>query len=165
MRLGVAALIAAGALVLGCGGDGEDQSREIEVAGRSAKDKKIARDLREYIERECRRTSGLEEFRAAIARAEEPPPRVLRRAIRRRYGSIAGAFRTQRAVCAGYRTIEVHGGVITVLVALRDDQLGRMGASDVCNVIQGADVADFTAGHRVLGEDGFELTACPARPD
>lgn len=107
--------------------------------------------------------SSLEELRAAIARAEEPPPPAIRSYLVRRYGSIERAFQSSRQVCRSYRMISVEGGVITVETALPDDRLGRIGASDLCNTIQGADVADFTPGHRVLGADGFELAECPAR--
>jgi hypothetical protein len=154
--------LALSSLLFGCGGGGEENAGRIEVSGGSAEDERIGNELRTYIERDCRRVSSLAELRASIARAAEPSPAAIRRYLVRRYGSIEQAFQSSRQVCRSYRSISVDDGVITVETALEDDRLGRIGASDVCNTIQGSDVADFTRGHSVLGRDGERLATCPA---
>jgi hypothetical protein len=148
--------------VVACGGDGEERGAGIELSGDSSRDEEIARDLRIYIERGCRRLSSLEEWRASIARAEEPPPPVLRTYLARRYGGVDRAFESFSGICQSYRAIRVGDGVITVETELQGNR-AKLLASDVCDTIQGSDVADFTRGHRVLGEDGSELAKCPAR--
>jgi hypothetical protein len=161
VRLAVVATALA-VVLAGCDGGGEEDAGRIDVSGGSAKDEQIGADLRAYVERGCGRVSSLDEWRAMIARAEEPPPRVLRGYFVRRYGGVDRAFESFRITCRSYRAIVVEGGVITVETALRG-YLARVRAGDVCNTIQGSDVADFTRGHRVLGEDGSELAECPAR--
>jgi hypothetical protein len=53
---------------------------------------------------------------------------------------------------------------IAVVTTLRRNRQGRRGARELCRVIQGSDVADFTPGHRVLGLNDVLLRRCRARP-
>jgi hypothetical protein len=159
----LAAVAAALAVVLaGCGKGGEDEERGtlIEVTATSGRDREIGTELHSYLEDGCQRIGSLEEWRAGIVLSEEP--RVLRRYLAHRYGGVDRAFESFRSMCESYRAIRVEDGVITVETALRGG-LARVRGSDLCNLIQGSDVADFTPGHRVLGDDGSQLAECPAR--
>ena len=58
-------------------------------------------------------------------------------------------------------SISVVDGVITIDTALDlGEPSGRAAADQICALIQGSDVADFTPGHTVLGD---EAVVCPAR--
>jgi hypothetical protein len=58
-------------------------------------------------------------------------------------------------------SISVVDGVITIDTALDfSESSGREAADQICALIQGSDVADFTPGHTVLGD---EAVVCPAR--
>jgi hypothetical protein len=60
-------------------------------------------------------------------------------------------------------SISVVGGVITIDSTLNfSEPSGRAAADQICGLIQGSDVADFTPGHTVLGESD-EHVVCPAR--
>lgn len=59
------------------------------------------------------------------------------------------------------RLYRVRAGVITIRTALRPP--GRRASRRICLGIQGADVADFTPGHRVLGRRGVVLRRCRHR--
>ena len=60
-------------------------------------------------------------------------------------------------------SISVVGGVITVETALDVfEPAGREAAAEICLLIQGSDVADFTPAHTVRGE-GNQRIVCPAR--
>jgi hypothetical protein len=61
------------------------------------------------------------------------------------------------------RTVLVRRGVITITTSLPRDAESRRRAAELCSLIQGADVADFTPGHRVRGRRGRTLRTCPAR--
>jgi hypothetical protein len=63
------------------------------------------------------------------------------------------------------RGIVVQRGVIAVATELRRDRYGKRVARDICNLIQGSDVADFTPGHTVFGHDDVRLRRCRARPE
>jgi hypothetical protein len=69
-------------------------------------------------------------------------------------------------------SITVAGGVITITTSA---DLGEVNAhlsevtgrqvtvtDEICSLIQGSDVADFTPGHTILGRDG-ERAVCAAR--
>jgi hypothetical protein len=59
-------------------------------------------------------------------------------------------------------SIGVEDGVITVNTTLDlAESSGRAAADEICGLIQGSDVADFTPGHTVRGEG--EPIACPCR--
>jgi len=63
------------------------------------------------------------------------------------------------------RAIEVRRTVFTVRSSLRRTKPGRGAAGEICSLIQGADVADFTPGHAVRGRDGRRIRRCPTRRD
>jgi hypothetical protein len=71
-------------------------------------------------------------------------------------------FRRNAAPAPWYSEVElitVAGGVVTVDTTLNLDQRqGRKAAAEICNLIQGSDVADFTPGHTVLGSHGERVT-------
>ncbi len=75
-------------------------------------------------------------------------------------------FRRNAAPVPWYSEVElitVVGGVVTVDTTLDlDERQGRKAAAEICNLIQGSDVADFTPGHTVLGTHGERVT-CPHR--
>jgi hypothetical protein len=59
-------------------------------------------------------------------------------------------------------SIGVEGGVITVNTTLDlAEPSGRTAADQICGLIQGSDVADFTPGHTVRGQG--EPIVCPCR--
>jgi hypothetical protein len=60
-------------------------------------------------------------------------------------------------------SISVVDGLITIDTTLNlVESSGRAAADQICALIQGSDVADFTPGHIVLGEDD-EAVVCPVR--
>jgi hypothetical protein len=59
--------------------------------------------------------------------------------------------------------IAVREGVITVETSARLSGRLEGEAEEICSAIQAADVADFTPGHRVVGEGGS--VTCPHRRD
>ena len=66
---------------------------------------------------------------------------------------------------ADVESISVNAGVVTVGTALDLNRAsGRQAAADICNLIQGSDVADFTPGHTVRGQ-GTRAVVCPPRTD
>ena len=60
--------------------------------------------------------------------------------------------------------IVVQRGVIAMATELRRNRYGKRVARDICRLIQGADVADFTPGHTVYGRNEIKLRTCRARP-
>ena len=58
--------------------------------------------------------------------------------------------------------VRVERGVITIVtdLAVRGDY--RFAARQICDGIQGSDVADFTSGHTVVGRNGARVR-CPTR--
>jgi hypothetical protein len=56
--------------------------------------------------------------------------------------------------------ISVKNTVITIHTNLTADREGFQTARLICTVIYGADVADFTRGHEVLGLNGSVLARC-----
>jgi len=157
----------------GCGG-GDEETRPadgagIEIHGGTARDQKIADDLRAYMGN-CG-VLDIPSFAAYRREFAEPHPeselsprevRRYRRYFIQRYGSLRNAYLMQTATCRP-TSISVSNGVITVNTRLEDDRLGRLTARDTCSLIQASDVADFTEGHRVLAADGTVLARCPAR--
>jgi hypothetical protein len=62
-------------------------------------------------------------------------------------------------------SISVAAGVVTVETTLNvEEPSGRVAASQICSLIQGSDVADFTPGHTVRG-NGERQIVCPARTE
>ena len=62
-------------------------------------------------------------------------------------------------------SISVAAGVVTVETTLNvEEPSGRVAASQICSLIQGSDVADFTPGHTVRG-DGERQIVCLARTE
>jgi len=53
--------------------------------------------------------------------------------------------------------------VITVRTTLRETDFGRAAAREICQLIQGADVADFTPGHAVVGQRARRIRTCVSR--
>lgn len=106
-------LLAAGALVAGCGG-GEEAP--------ASQDRRIESELDRYLERN---------------HAEAP------------------WYRSVEDVRASRR-------VVTVTTELRVRGRDRRAAREICQAIQGSDVADFTRGHGVVGAGG-ERFPCPER--
>jgi hypothetical protein len=171
MRRGLGACLVLAAMAgWGCGGgnDGENSTvGAVEITGESSADLKIGSALQRYLARNCGERGAITfaQFRRrALAPHEEIPPALVRRYIERRYGSLRDAYRVQTST-SGCRpvSISVSRGVITVATRYDRSRLGRIGARDVCNLIQGSDVADFTEGHRVLAADGTVLARCPPR--
>jgi hypothetical protein len=62
------------------------------------------------------------------------------------------------------RGLVVQRGVISVATELLRNRHGKRVAREICNLIQGSDVADFTPGHTVFGHDDVRLRRCRARP-
>jgi hypothetical protein len=77
-------------------------------------------------------------------------------------------FRRNAAQAPWYSEIEliaVTDGVVTIDTKLDlDEPQGRETADEICNLIQGSDVADFTPGHTVRGAHGEQVT-CPHREE
>lgn len=61
------------------------------------------------------------------------------------------------------KAIAVRNGRIAVTTGLPDAPRGRRVACALCQLIPGADVADFTPGHRILGRRQALLRTCRAR--
>jgi hypothetical protein len=59
--------------------------------------------------------------------------------------------------------IVVDDRVISVTTQLRRNRRGEQVSRWLCQLIQGADVADFTPGHTVFGRGDVVVRACPAR--
>jgi hypothetical protein len=77
-------------------------------------------------------------------------------------------FRRNAAAAPWYSEIEliaVTDGVVRIDTTLDlDEPQGRKAADEICNLIQGSDVADFTPGHTVRGAHGEQVT-CPHREE
>lgn len=139
----------------------------IEIAGITTEDLGIASDLRAYANRNCGGIPAtFKEFQgkylSKFDAAGDPPPRLVWRVIRRRYGSLRGLYLFLRATCS-LESIYVSRGVISMTAALAAGRAGLGAARGICDTIQASDVADFTEGHRVLAADGSILVRCPAR--
>jgi hypothetical protein len=77
-------------------------------------------------------------------------------------------FRRNAAAAPWYSEIQliaVTDGVVRIDTTLNLAQpQGRKVAAEICNLIQGSDVADFTPGHTVRGGHGERVT-CPHREE
>lgn len=77
-------------------------------------------------------------------------------------------FRRNAASAPWYSEIEliaVTNGVVRIDTTLDlDEPEDRRTADEICNLIQGSDVADFTPGHTVRGAHGEQVT-CPHREE
>lgn len=82
--------------------------------------------------------------------------RIIARDLRRYMARNAGLAPWYHAVWR----IEAARRVITVQTTLRGTDFGRDAAREICQLVQGADVADFTSGHAVVGQRGRRLRAC-----
>ena len=60
--------------------------------------------------------------------------------------------------------IRVEDGVIRIETRLEVAGADRRAVTEICSLIQGSDVADFTPGHSVSGS-GDTLVTCPPRRD
>lgn len=144
-----------GLLLAGCGGGDETTGTTggIEVSGSSEGDLGIATDLRDYLDRNLRPSQG------AAARIKElcsGAQRQLREAQCEQVEQLAPVY-------ASIQDIDVDDEVITIGTDLQADANGKEAAAILCEEIQGADVADFTPGHRVLDESDSVLLSCPTR--
>jgi hypothetical protein len=154
------ALLAGSLAILGCGSEstetspGESQPREIQITAASSKDENVATDLVRYIA-PCPRVPRLEDLN--LERSDE-------RRIVRRYGSVENFLEGDywlalKRVCQSYERVAVKEGVITVSTNLAAGEQGQRDADNVCNEIQGSDVADFET-HTILDRDGELLFTC-----
>jgi hypothetical protein len=91
--------------------------------------------------------------------ADSPKDRQIGHRLRRYLWRNAGSRPWLRQV----RAIVVDRKVIAVATGLRRDGPGRRSAREICQLIQGADVADFTPGHTVFGRNDVVVRACAAR--
>ena len=92
-------------------------------------------------------------------RGETRDDEDLARELRRYFERNAGSARWYHSL----RTFEADDGVFTIHTALRRNQRGRAAADQICNLIQGSDLADFTPGHSVRGREGERIAVCPRR--
>jgi hypothetical protein len=79
--------------------------------------------------------------------------------LRRYFRRNAGSARWYHAL----RTIEADSGVFTMRTTLHRSRRGRAAADQICDLIQGSDLADFTPGHNVRGQEDRRIAVCPAR--
>lgn len=148
-----ATLLVLATAIAACGsGDSAGDNGQVEISGVSSKDRQIAADLRQYIA-PC--PGGAYEI--ALNQAWRSGSKAERRLIRE-YGSVEAGLEAMQRTCASFQRIEVNDWVITVKTTLRSTD--TQNAADICNTIQGADVADFVPGHTVLGEDDEVLARC-----
>jgi hypothetical protein len=146
-----------GLLLAGCG-DGDETtgtSGGIEVSGSSDSDLKIATELRDYLDRNLRPSHG---GAARIKELCSGAQRGLREAQCEQVEQLAPVY-------ASVRKIDVDDQVITIDTGLHPDASGKEGAAILCEEIQGADVADFTSGHKVVDESSSVLLTCPTRAE
>ena len=84
---------------------------------------------------------------------------TMARELRRYFHRNAGSARWYHAL----RTFEAEDGVFTVHTTLLRRHRGHVAADQICGLIQGSDLADFTPGHSVRGQKGRRIRVCPAR--
>jgi hypothetical protein len=73
-----------------------------------------------------------------------------------------GCRRRPVKLCDVFETVEAKNGVLTITTNLKSSAASRRIATQICAVVQGSDVADFTEGHTVRGRGSTRLTTCPA---
>jgi len=66
-------------------------------------------------------------------------------------------------LCDSFERVAAKNGVLTITTDLESTAANRRIARQICAVIQGSDVADFTEGHTVRGRGSTRLVTCPAR--
>jgi hypothetical protein len=141
----VAAILAlAAALGTGCGDS--EESNGIELSGATARDERIAAHLGTYIERN-------------YGNAERPasPPENLSPLQQRAFAELSDNVAELQG---SIERISVNETVITVETSLGSDDEGLQTARLICTVIYGADVADLTKGHRIVGLESAPLVEC-----
>jgi hypothetical protein len=101
----------------------------------------------------------------APERAPESGPRVdgLSQKDARMARDVAAYFKRNSVLYDQIDRIAVRDGVVTIETSLRLSGRLEGEAADICNLLQGSDVADFTPGHTVKGR-GASVT-CPHRND
>lgn len=150
-------VLVAAALLPACGDDdgtAPDDGGEIPVEAESDADRKIGEDLVAYLDRNL---EGTPEERGSFERACEEPesPKIAAQCDQAR--AVLDAF-------GSIDTVEVADGAITIDTGIEPgDDAAPVAGQGLCDLIQGADVADFTAGHRVLGAGDAEIVACEPR--
>lgn len=163
--LPVAVIVALVGAVAACGSEDSASnsgpvpinSGPVEISGASSKDRRIAADLRDYI-KPC--PGAADETASMVHEALEPGSEAEQQIINE-YGSVDAYIEYLERTCGSYQRIAVKDGVITVKTTL--ESTDTKNAADICDTIQGADVADFTPGHTVIGEGDEVLARCPAR--
>jgi hypothetical protein len=74
-----------------------------------------------------------------------------------------GCDRRPVRLCDSLERVEAKNRVLTITTDLESTAFNRRIARQICAVIQGSDVADFTEGHTVRGRSSTRLATCPAR--
>jgi hypothetical protein len=135
-----------------CGSGNSDSSGgRIRTSATSASDREIASRLRAYIERGC----------TGPTTAAPKPGSKGARYLARRFGGVEAYIERVRRTCESYQEIVVRDGVISVRTTLTSSNAED--AARVCDTVQASDVADFTPGSVVLGQEEEVLARCPAR--
>jgi hypothetical protein len=150
-----AAVLALGAILFlgACGDDDDDEpasgaTGEIAVEADAPEDRQIGEDLRTYIDR------NLKPGGPAQAVFDELCANPKNAQVERDCALALEAQAAGESVWA----ISVEEGRIELSTDLSQDD--QAGAKVLCDTIQGADVADFTPGHTILGEEGEEIAVC-----
>lgn len=154
----VAVVVIGGGDVVNDSGDFASNSGPVEISGASGKDRRIAADLRAYVA-PC--PGAADETASAVNQAL--PGSGFQQRIIPEYGSVEAGIEYVQRTCGSYQRIAVKDGVITVKTTL--ESTDTQNAAEICDTIQGADVADFTPGHTVLGEGDEVLARCHPRTD
>lgn len=158
LRTLLAALVAA-TLLAACGGDDDDDSAptdggEIVIEADSEADRSIGEDLVAYLDRNLEATPEEQEsFEAACGDQSES-------------SKVAAQCEQARAVLDAFGSIdavEVADGTITIKTGIEPGDDAASSGQALCDLIQGADVADFQPGNRVLGAGDVEVAACVSR--
>ena len=154
-----AAALLAAALLASCGGDDDDAAStdggEIEIVAESDADRMIGEDLVAYLDRNLEADPDEQESFDRACGDEPANPKV------------AAQCEQARATLDAYSSIdsvEVADGRITIVTGIEPgDEAATVAGQGLCDLIQGADVADFTPGSRILNDDDAEIAACVSR--
>jgi hypothetical protein len=152
LAIPVAAVLA---VSVGCGGSEDPPPSpgpavDAEIRASGDEDSQIGAGMKQYIVRNC------------------PPPGT-KPAIPKKYRGtpyypgLKQTFVATVALCESIATIEVEDSRMTVRTDLKDDARGRAAAERFCELVQAADVADFTPGHELQDFEGETIKVCPAR--